>query len=135
MIQQNVDSVDAVPEVPKKLKAEIESDYEFLTTKVIKRTDASDGSTTKLLVQLQDGLCVESVIMRYGQVELDNFPQEERQRMQERNPVRGFRSNKRATLCVSSQVGCSMGCTFCGIFYCVNVSYGNYGFNGKSDEW
>jgi adenine C2-methylase RlmN of 23S rRNA A2503 and tRNA A37 len=37
-------------------------------------------------VQLQDGMEVEAVIMSY---------------------------DKRATLCVSSQVGCQMGCTFC----------------------
>jgi len=47
---------------------------------------ASDG-TTKLLLKLSDGLEVETVII----------------------PWKG----KRSTLCISSQVGCRQGCTFC----------------------
>ena len=76
------------------------------STSIVKsRSDARDGSTTKLLIQLQDGKKIESCIMRYGMVQLEKFPKEELKD--------SFKSNKRATLCVSSQVGCSMGCTFC----------------------
>lgn len=35
----------------------------------------TDRSTTKLLIELFDGQKIESVIMRYGSVELDSFPQ------------------------------------------------------------
>jgi adenine C2-methylase RlmN of 23S rRNA A2503 and tRNA A37 len=49
--------------------------------------------TIKLLVKLQDDHLVEAVIMRYG--------------------GEGRKASNRATLCVSSQVGCKMGCTFC----------------------
>ena len=45
----------------------------------------------KLLLQLEDGLEVESVIL----------------------PLTGRTGRQRRTLCVSSQVGCAMGCTFC----------------------
>ena len=48
--------------------------------------ESSDGDTTKLVVLLSDGLRVETVCMRYS---------------------------KRTSVCVSSQVGCAMGCTFC----------------------
>jgi 23S rRNA (adenine2503-C2)-methyltransferase len=52
------------------------------------RSDETDqGATTKMVLRLQDGLEVESVCIPMG---------------------RG-----RYTLCVSSQVGCKMGCTFC----------------------
>lgn len=61
-----------------------------LTSKVVDSRLSKDGSTTKLAVELQDGHFVESVIMRH------------------RSP-----NGSRATLCVSSQVGCAMGCTFC----------------------
>ena len=49
-----------------------------------------DQGTVKFLLKLNDGLEIESVIL----------------------PISGFK-RKRHTLCVSSQVGCAMGCDFC----------------------
>ena len=49
-----------------------------------------DSGTKKFLLKLHDGLETESVIL----------------------PIDGFKK-RRHTLCVSSQVGCAMGCTFC----------------------
>ena len=91
--------------LPEKMKNFLLKKFSETTSKVVKRTDARDGSTTKLLIELQDGRRIESCIMRYGMVQLEKYPKEELKD--------GFKSNKRATLCVSSQVGCSMGCTFC----------------------
>jgi 23S rRNA (adenine2503-C2)-methyltransferase len=48
--------------------------------------DSSDGETRKTLFHLADGRSVEAVLMRY---------------------------NRRRTLCISSQSGCAMGCSFC----------------------
>jgi adenine C2-methylase RlmN of 23S rRNA A2503 and tRNA A37 len=81
----------------------------------VDRKDAQDGSTTKLLIKLQDGQMIETVIMRYGSVELSSFPVKERERRLKELEKQGrtHTSNKRATVCVSSQVGCAMGCTFC----------------------
>jgi adenine C2-methylase RlmN of 23S rRNA A2503 and tRNA A37 len=58
------------------------------------------GSTTKLLVRLHDGLAVEAVVLRHdsGAGRYGDGPRAGR---------------RRATLCLSSQVGCAMGCTFC----------------------
>jgi sorting nexin-8 len=103
LIQQNY-SMQDLP-VTEKIRKVLQK-FSFCTSKVVKRTDARDGSTTKLLIELQDGRRVESCIMRYGMVQLEKYPKEELKED-------GFKSNKRATLCVSSQVGCSMGCTFC----------------------
>ena len=64
--------------------------FSTLTSKVAESRLSSDETTTKLAIELRDGHVVESVIMRY------NSPE-----------------GSRATLCVSSQVGCAMGCTFC----------------------
>ncbi|HRI56313.1 MAG TPA: 23S rRNA (adenine(2503)-C(2))-methyltransferase RlmN [Anaerolineae bacterium] len=47
---------------------------------------SSDGHTTKTLFRLHDGQLIEAVLMRY---------------------------DRRNTLCISSQAGCAMGCTFC----------------------
>ena len=66
------------------------NDFVTVTSKILSKPTSKDGTTTKMAVELQDGHVVESVLMRHV-------------------------SNKgsRATVCVSSQVGCAMGCTFC----------------------
>jgi 23S rRNA (adenine2503-C2)-methyltransferase len=56
-----------------------------LITEVTRQT-ADEGTTVKTLWELFDGARIESVLMRYP---------------------------KRTTLCISSQVGCGMGCPFC----------------------
>mgnify|MGYP000058375639 CR=1 FL=1 len=55
------------------------------------RKQVSKDGTEKFLLSLRDGEYIECVLMRY----------------------RGEQSKQRNTLCVSSQVGCAMGCTFC----------------------
>lgn len=57
---------------------------ELITPEAVRKADG--GTTVKTLWKLRDGSLVESVLMRYPQ---------------------------RATLCVSSQVGCAMACPFC----------------------
>jgi len=64
----------------------LDEKFAVFTTKVVEDKTSSDGTTTKLLIELQDGQRVESVIIKH---------------------------HKRVTLCVSSQVGCAMACTFC----------------------
>lgn len=61
-----------------------------VTSKVAVEKTSADGTTTKLAIQLHDGQQVESVLMRYIS-----------------------HGGSRASLCVSSQCGCAMGCTFC----------------------
>ncbi|KAI8853996.1 hypothetical protein BC829DRAFT_429560 [Chytridium lagenaria] len=115
IIQQGATSFDDIPEIPKAARVILDKDFTFSTSKVVERNDAKDGSTTKLLVELQDGQRIETVIMRYGDVELSTFPQEEKEKRSKELEEAGrtFKSNKRATVCISSQVGCAMGCTFC----------------------
>ena len=55
-------------------------------------TPADNGLTQKALHRLDDGRLIESVLMRY--------------------PARGWR-RARATVCISSQAGCAVGCPFC----------------------
>mmetsp|Transcript_18068 Transcript_18068/g.41461 ORF Transcript_18068/g.41461 Transcript_18068/m.41461 type:complete len:610 (+) Transcript_18068:231-2060(+) len=66
------------------------SDFVNTTSRVKEQFTSADQSTTKLIVELYDGFVVESVLMRYLQ-----------------------KGAGRASLCVSSQCGCAMGCTFC----------------------
>eukprot|EP00934_Nitzschia_sp_Nitz4_P001510 Nitzschia sp. Nitz4//scaffold122_size67431//25934//27584//NITZ4_006085-RA/size67431-augustus-gene-0.52-mRNA-1//1//CDS//3329534403//1510//frame0 len=65
-------------------------DFVTVTSKIQQKLTSADRSTTKLIVELHDGKVVESVLMRYDK-----------------------KGSGRASLCVSSQVGCAMGCTFC----------------------
>ncbi|KAJ3009376.1 UNVERIFIED_CONTAM: sorting nexin [Siphonaria sp. JEL0065] len=115
IIQNNAESFDAIPELPIRILPLLKANFVFSTSTIASRKDASDNSTTKLVVELQDGQQVETVIMRYGEVELNSFPKDERERRIKELEKEGkqFKSNKRATVCISSQVGCAMGCTFC----------------------
>ena len=132
-----MDQIHLIPDLPKKAAELLKKDFVVCTSKVVQRTDASDKSTTKLLIELQDGRKIETVIMRYGDVELRSFPEHEKhKRLQnlgedhdngnddETGSIyststsltannRKYASKKRATVCVSSQVGCAMGCKFC----------------------
>lgn len=73
--------------LPAGLLARLRYDYPAPAAELVRRQVAADG-TTKLLLRLQDGRTVESVLMP------DYHPE-------------------RAAGCVSSQVGCAMGCDFC----------------------
>ncbi len=79
-------SFDEITELPKKLREELAERYEIFLPKPIDELNSADGLTTKFLLELADGAAVETVLMRhdYG------------------NGV-----------CISSQVGCQMGCKFC----------------------
>ena len=74
----------------KALLAQLEAQCQLTALQLERRQCAQDG-TEKFLFRLADGNYIECVLMRY----------------------RGDLSKQRNTLCISSQVGCAMGCTFC----------------------
>ncbi|MEK6907721.1 MAG: 23S rRNA (adenine(2503)-C(2))-methyltransferase RlmN, partial [Thermoproteota archaeon] len=59
----------------------------------VHRVVSEDGDTTKLLLNLADGTPVETVLIQYPSSKIGGHP--------------------RSTICVSTQVGCAMGCIFC----------------------
>ena len=67
-----------------------DNDFVTVTSRIQTKPTSKDGTTTKMAIELQDGHVVESVLMRHVS-----------------------EKGSRATVCVSSQVGCAMGCTFC----------------------
>jgi 23S rRNA (adenine2503-C2)-methyltransferase len=85
-------SLDEVHTLPAKLRASLEGAFRLdtLVDTAVKAADA--GLTEKALHRLDDGRAIESVLMRY--------------------PARGPR-RERATVCISSQAGCAVGCPFC----------------------
>ena len=80
-----VDSFDEMTNISKNLRQKLEEECSITTLSIRKKQVSVDG-TIKYLYQLQDGNCIETVLMRY---EHGN------------------------SICVSCQVGCRMGCTFC----------------------
>ena len=80
------DSFDAMPELPAKVRTRLAAETTLGVLTTARATDSSDGFTRKYLLSLADGEAIETVLMRF---------------------------TGRVTACVSSQVGCAMGCVFC----------------------
>ncbi len=85
LYKKKVDSFEAMSDISKSFIETLENDYSFETLKLHTRQVSSDG-TVKYLFELEDGFLVETVLMHhdYGK-----------------------------SVCVTSQVGCNMGCKFC----------------------
>ncbi len=85
--KQGARSFEEMTNVSKPLKERLAAEYEIRLPKIAMSQKSSDG-TIKHLIQFEDGKTVETVWI----------PREDQDRV---------------TVCVSSQVGCKMGCTFC----------------------
>jgi 23S rRNA (adenine2503-C2)-methyltransferase len=85
-------SYDEMSDLPKALRARLAAELPFPQIAVVREQASEDGLTRKRLLRLGDGRLVETVLMLYDP----------------RSDSRG-----RATVCVSSQAGCAMGCVFC----------------------
>ena len=79
-------SVEAMPELPARVRAKLNAEAMLGILPIALVTDSSDGFTRKYLLSLGDGERIETVLMRF---------------------------TGRVTACISSQVGCAMGCVFC----------------------
>ena len=81
------------------LRKKLEENYTMCNFKILKKQESSDG-TKKYLFDVLDGNAIETVLMEY---------------------------NSWKTICVSSQIGCKMGCKFCastGIPFVRNLTSG-----------
>ncbi|MBM4069529.1 MAG: 23S rRNA (adenine(2503)-C(2))-methyltransferase RlmN [Planctomycetes bacterium] len=85
LIVEGADSFAGMTDLPKALREELAEAFVPLETTVARHMQAADG-THKLLVRLQDGQLIECVLIQ---------------------------ENDRRTACISTQVGCGMGCVFC----------------------
>lgn len=72
--------------LPAALRSKLHSALRLGSAEIVAQQISTDGWTRKALLKMRDGDTVEAVLMLYYD---------------------------RATVCVSSQVGCAMGCTFC----------------------
>ncbi|XP_021892394.1 uncharacterized protein LOC110810499 isoform X2 [Carica papaya] len=91
---------DEIPSLPSAAYTLLRSRFKPVTSTLHSLFHSSDEVTTKLLIKLQNGAFVEAVIMRYD-TRLGKYAGKPRP------------GGPRSTLCISSQVGCKMGCKFC----------------------
>ena len=85
IFERRLEGFEGMSDVPKRLREELEADWSVFSTRVATHHASPDG-TDKLLLECVDGRRVECVLM----AEAD-----------------------RRTVCISTQVGCGMGCVFC----------------------
>ena len=85
-LHKGVRSYDEMTNLPKALRETLEERYPICPPEVVRRQESQRDGTIKYLWRLSDGNCVETVLMRY---------------------------HYGNTLCISTEVGCRMGCAFC----------------------
>ena len=85
LYQEKVKSFDEMTNLSLDLREKLKQNYDICNFKILKKLESSDG-TKKYLFDLTDGNAIETVLMEY---------------------------HYGKSICVSSQVGCKMGCKFC----------------------
>lgn len=86
MHQKLARSFDEMTNLPFSLREKCTREYEYTSIKEVKMQESAIDGTRKYLFELKDGSLVESVWMKYKHGN---------------------------SVCISSQVGCRMGCAFC----------------------
>ncbi len=85
-LHKGVRSYGEMTNLPKALRDILEEKYPLHIPKVVRKQESAKDGTIKYLWELSDGNCVETVLMRY---------------------------HYGNTVCISTEVGCLMGCAFC----------------------
>ena len=85
-LHKGVRSYEEMTNLPKPLREALAREYPLYIPKVVRKQESKKDGTIKYLWQLSDGNCVETVLMRYRYGN---------------------------TVCISTEVGCRMGCAFC----------------------
>lgn len=85
LFEKRADSFDDMTDLPKQLRVDLDAEFSIWSSQTVRHQKSDDG-TEKLLLQLHDGGRIECVLLRDG---------------------------PRRTICISTQVGCAMGCVFC----------------------
>lgn len=86
LLQKRVAAFDEMTDLPAKLREQLAAEFQTFSSAVAEHHKAADGAE-KLLLQLHDGEHVECVLLRDDK--------------------------GHCTACISSQIGCAMGCAFC----------------------
>ena len=85
-LHKGVRSYDEMGNIPKDLRQLLDEKHPICPPEVVRKQESKKDGTIKYLWRLHDGNCVETVLMRY---------------------------HYGNTVCISTEVGCRMGCAFC----------------------
>ena len=85
-LHRGVGSYEEMTDLPQSLRAALAERYPIHAPQVVRKQESQRDGTIKYLWKLSDGNCVETVLMRY---------------------------HYGNTVCISTEVGCRMGCAFC----------------------
>ena len=85
-LHKGIRSYEEMSNLPKALRSALEEKYPICAPEVVRKQESQKDGTIKYLWRLSDGNCVETVLMRY---------------------------HYGNTVCISTEVGCRMGCAFC----------------------
>ena len=85
-LHKGVRSYEEMTNLPKALRDSLAEKYPICAPQVVRKQESQKDGTIKYLWKLSDGNCVETVLMRY---------------------------HYGNTVCISTEVGCRMGCAFC----------------------
>ena len=85
-LHKGVRSYDEMTNLPKNLRDLLSEKFPICPPEVVRKQESQKDGTIKYLWKLSDGNCVETVLMRY---------------------------HYGNTVCISTEVGCRMGCAFC----------------------
>ncbi len=85
-LHRGIESFDEMTDIPKTLRDKLSDEFTIKNVKIKKRLESSIDDTVKYLYELDDGEKIECVVMKY---------------------LHGY------SICISTQAGCRMGCSFC----------------------
>jgi len=85
-LHRGVTDFENMTDLSRTLREKLDSEFYITAPKIARKLTSARDGTVKYLWELQDGNCVESVLMQY---------------------------HHGNTICISSEVGCPMGCKFC----------------------
>lgn len=85
-VTKGYESIEDIPNIPKNLKEKLNTVSYISRASIYQKLESKEDETKKYLIELEDGNIVETVLMKYKH---------------------GY------SICISTQVGCRMGCKFC----------------------
>jgi len=98
LYQKFVDSFDDITTLSKKLREDLNQKFAIYTSEIIKIEESLDKSK-KYLIKLEDGHTIETVLLLMKEAQTD---------------ISGnITKQAQYTICISTQVGCKVGCAFC----------------------
>ncbi|XP_665654.1 hypothetical protein [Cryptosporidium hominis TU502] len=119
IVQKGIKDMSEIKDIPKAAYKIINEQFSILNIQLINSQTSKDGNTTKIIFRLQDSHEIEAVIMRYGDDQVNentnicNSNSNNNNNDSNQQEISTSSKYKRISICVSSQIGCRMGCMFC----------------------